>query len=1069
MSLTIVKKERGTLVIHLNVRSAYSLMQSTIRLEQYVAQMAERGSRAVALADDALYGLPQFVRLCERYAVKPVIGLRTTLRMDGFDVSVLVYALTDEQVPELYRIVQADGLTEATELAVLILPENWKTNDPVHRRRLYNHLLGYVNEDRLWLGLPAPQSTEQTLMLRQLREMRDELGTRLVPAPDTCYMRPEDFEAYRAIVAIGEGELISQEDVHRKGKYVRLPSEMNDWFEPIELEALDEFESLISVTRLPEATSSIPEIEHAIDRLKRLVAERLKALDLFQEEYIERARYELDVIARTGFASYFLIVEDIVRYAKEQGIEVGPGRGSAAGSLVSFALHITEVDPVRFELLFERFLNPERITMPDIDLDFEDERRDEVVRYVLDKYGANHAAQIGTLATFGAKAALRDVARALGLTLEEGQAASKQVKDDGLAGILANPTKMKWFAGSQKRSQLLHIAAQLEGLPRQASVHAAGLVLSRDALDDVTPLQPTAGEQVTQYNMKDLEALGLLKIDLLGLRNLTRLRQMETLIRETDELFSLKTIPLNDAKTLRVLARGDTDGIFQFESEGMKQALRQVKPTTFEDIVVTMSLYRPGPMQFIDTYAKRKHGMPHQPVHPVVGEIMRTTNGVLVYQEQVMRLLRELAGYSYAEADLIRRAIAKKDVAAIDVEKSRFLERSSERFDSDSMRQVFSWIEKFAGYGFNRSHAVAYSLISYRLAFVKAHFERIFYLVTYDKTNQLVRMLRKGKIPVYPPDVLHGQAGAFLEGPGVRLGLKAVQGLTKRDVERLIEHHSEFTDVKRLLELMEWGSKDQPKLRRLLGAGALDRMYHGDRHRAFEAVERLREETETHLLPDELSALGLKRSAPIEPNWSEEEREALGTWIVHSPLTTVAPLSIETVTIDEVLNGERGFIVVYVDAIRTFKTKKNEEMGVVMVDDGVSQDEVVIFPRVFTQFSRSLYVGNVLLLEVHPNERDGRRQLVVERVRPLHGQALFVRLRLESFADLEELLRTAPGDVPVICRFSDSKEVKQLASTYAVNPTEALLQGLRQRFGDTDVVLKRVDSKLPGTGTSTKS
>ncbi len=321
------EKERGTLVIHLNVRSAYSLMQSTIRLEQYVAQMAERGSRAVALADDALYGLPQFVRLCERYAVKPVIGLRTTLRMDGFDVSVLVYALNDEQVPELYRIVQADGLTEATELAVLVLPENWKANDPVHRRRLYNHLLGYVNEDRLWLGLPAPQTTEQTLMLRQLREMRDELGTRLVPAPDTCYMRPEDFEAYRAIVAIGKGELISQEDVHRKGKYVRLPSEMNDWFDPIELEALNQFESLVSVTRLPEATSSIPEIEHAVDRLKRLVAERLKALDLFQEEYIERARYELDVIARTGFASYFLIVEDIVRYAREQGIEVGPGGG----------------------------------------------------------------------------------------------------------------------------------------------------------------------------------------------------------------------------------------------------------------------------------------------------------------------------------------------------------------------------------------------------------------------------------------------------------------------------------------------------------------------------------------------------------------------------------------------------------------------------------------------------------------------------------------------------------------------------------------------------------------------
>lgn len=1056
-------------MIHLNVRSAYSLMHSTIRLEQYVALMAERGSKAVALADDALYGLPQFIKLCERYAVKPVIGLRTHLHIDGQAMPVLVYALTEQDVPELYRLVQTGGISEATELAVVILPENWKMNDPVHRRRLYNRLLNFMNEERLWLGLPTPQTTEQKLILNQLRTMREELGVRLLPTAETTYMRPEDFEAYRAILAIGEGEIISQEDGSQKGRHLRLPSEMNDWFDQAELEELNRFEALASVKRLPMATSAIPEFPDAVNRLKRLVADRLKMMDRFSDAYIERARYELEVIESTGFASYFLIVEDIIRFAKDKGIEVGPGRGSAAGSLVSFALNITEVDPVRFGLLFERFLNPERITMPDIDIDFEDERRDEVVRYVLETYGVNHAAQIGTLATFGAKAALRDVARALGMTLEEGQAASKQVKEDGIAGIMASASKMKWFAGSQKRTQLLTIASQLEGLPRQASIHAAGLVLSQEDLNRVTPFQPIENEQVTQYNMKDLEALGLLKIDLLGLRNLTRLREMEELIRDSDAMFSLKTVPLNDAKTLRVLARGDTDGIFQFESEGMKRALRQVKPTEFEDIVVTMSLYRPGPMQFIETYAKRKNGMPYKPVHPIVGHIMKTTYGVLVYQEQVMQLLRELADYTYAEADLIRRAIAKKDMTAINIEKERFLERSSMKYDPESMRQVFSWIEKFAGYGFNRSHAVAYSLISYRLAYVKAHYERIFYLVSYDKTNQLVRMLRKGKIPVYPPDILHGKAGAFLEGPGVRLGLKAIQGLTKRDIERLIEHHEQFSDVKQLVTLMDWGAKDHVKLRRLLGAGALDRMYHGDRKSAFEAVEHLKEETETHLLPDELSMLGLKRAETAEPNWSEEEREALGTWIVHSPLSSVAQLTVETMTIEEVLHGEKGFIIVYVDAIRTFKTKKNEEMGVVMVDDGVTQEEVVVFPRVYANHSRSLYIGNVLLLEVHSNERDGRKQLVVERVRPMHGQALFVRLKRESFADLEEILHTMHGDVPVICRFLDSKEVKQLASAYAVNPTETLIQALKKRFGESDVVLKRVDPKMPGSVPSTKS
>ena len=1055
-------------MIHLNVRSAYSLMQSTIRLEQYVTEMVERGSKAVAMADQAFYGVPAFVKLCQRYQVKPLIGLRTVLHMDGIDVSVLAYAFSKEDIKEQYRLVREGGITDKTSLPLIILPETWKANDPVHRRRMYHQLLNHVDEQKLWLGLPAPQTTEQSQLLNQLRTMREELGVNVIPTPEARYMKPEDLEGFRAIAAIGEGELLSEEDVRQKGLHVRLPSEMNDWFSAEEMAELDRFESYFQLEALPKAHAAIPELEDADARLKRLVAERLKAADLLKEPYIERAKYELEVIAKTGFASYFLIVEDIVRFAREQGIEVGPGRGSAAGALVSFALHITEVDPVKFGLLFERFLNPERVSMPDIDLDFEDERREEVVSYVLTKYGENHAAQIGTLATFGAKAAIRDVARSLGMTLEEGMAASKQVKSGSLDDLLANPKQMKWFSGSQKRHQLLTIARQLEGLPRQSSVHAAGIVLSRDALDEVTPLQPGIEEQVTQYNMKDLEELGLLKIDLLGLRNLTRLREMEELIRESESMFSLKTIPLHDARTLRLLARGDTDGIFQFESEGMKQALRQVKPTEFEDIVVTMSLYRPGPMQFIETYAKRKHGMPYQSVHPAVEDIMKPTYGVLVYQEQVMQLLRELAGYSYAEADLVRRAIAKKDVVAIEKEKVRFLNQTS-RLDQDTMLQIFSWIEKFAGYGFNRSHAVAYSLISYRLAYVKAHYGRIFHMVTSEKTSQLVRLLRKSEVPVYPPDVMNGKAEAVLEGPGVRLGLKAIHGLTKRDVEQLIEHHEQMKDVRSLKAVMGWTDKDLPKLRKLLGAGALDRMYHGNRVRAFEEVERLRDEAETHFLPDELSTLGLKKKQTVEPNWSEEEREALGTWVVHSPLSEIPSLGVDTVSIDEIIHGDKGFIVVYVDEIRTFMTKKQEKMGVMMVDDGMTQEEVVVFPRTFAAHERSLYAGNILLLEVHPNERDGRKQLIVERVRPMHGQALFVRLTLDSFPELEEVIRTKPGDVPVICRFTDTKEVKQLASTFSVNPDERLIQAIAKRFGEGNVILKRIEQKMGGPETSTKS
>ncbi|MCT4787583.1 helix-hairpin-helix domain-containing protein, partial [Exiguobacterium aestuarii] len=346
---------------------------------------------------------------------------------------------------------------------------------------------------------------------------------------------------------------------------------------------------------------------------------------------------------------------------------------------------------------------------------------------------------------------------------------------------------------------------------------------------------------------------------------------------------------------------------------------------------------------------------------------------------------------------------------------------------------------------------------------------RVFHVVTSEKTSQLVRLLRKDKIPVYPPDVLHGHTEATLEGPGVRLGLKAIQGLTKRDVERLVELNGQLKDVRTLQEAMEWKNKDQLKLRRLLGAGALDRMYHGDRTSAFEAVERLREEAGTHFLPDELSSLGLKQKKAKEPNWSEEEREALGTWVVHSPLTTIPDVGIEPSTIEDVMNGTDGYLVVYVDDVRTFMTKKQERMGVMMVDDGVTQEEVVVFPRTFAQFGRSLYVGNILLLEVHSNERDGRKQLIVERVRPLHGQALFVRLTLDRFPELEEWIQRAQGDVPVICRFTDSKEVKQLASAFSINPSEEYVAVAKKRFGEENVILKRIDMKMVGPETSTKS
>jgi DNA polymerase-3 subunit alpha len=420
------------------------------------------------------------------------------------------------------------------------------------------------------------------------------------------------------------------------------------------------------------------------------------------KEAEERLAYELSIIEQTGFADYFLIVEELIRRAKAKGIHVGPARGSAAGSLVSYALGITTVDPLKYGLLFVRFLNPERISMPDIDIDIEDERREEVLEDLVMRYGKGHVAQIGTFSTLGAKAALRDVGRALEFSNDVRDAAVKQLGNSTtLQGIEQNKQTYPWFSGSEKRRQLLQLAQAVEGLPRQRSVHAAGVVIGSENLVETTPLETGPNERyMTRFLMQALERQGLLKIiDLLGLRNLSRLRRMEELIRREHPSFTLSQIPEEDHVTFQVFARAETDDIFQFESPGMKETLREVKPNRFEDLVAPMSLYRPGPMKFIDLYAKRRAGQPYQMVHPVLEEVLASTCGIIVYHEQVMEITRRVAGFTLAQADILRRAISKKSTDSLEQERLHFLEGArTNGFDDTVAHSLYEQIERFAGY-----------------------------------------------------------------------------------------------------------------------------------------------------------------------------------------------------------------------------------------------------------------------------------------------------------------------------------------------------------------------------------
>ncbi len=495
----------------------------------------------------------------------------------------------------------------------------------------------------------------------------------------------------------------------------------------------------------------------------------------------------------------------------------------------------------------------------------------------------------------------------------------------------------------------------------------------------------------------------------------------------------------------------------------MKQTLREVKPNRFEDLVATMSLYRPGPMKFIDLYAKRKAGQPYQMVHPVLEEVLASTYGIIVYQEQVMEITRRVAGFTLAQADILRRAISKKSTDSLEQERLHFLEGArTNGFDDTVAHSLYEQIERFAGYGFNRSHAVAYSKISYALGYIKAHFPQIFFLVSVEQPERLVRLMRERRLPVLSPDVWISDYRSSLEGKGIRLGIHVIKGISEREFERLKEASKHTATIAGLLTHVGWGKKERAKIELLLYSGALDRATHGDRGLAEQEVLEYFTESSNTLLPDELAILGKRRtqksSKRSDSDWARLERDALGFWLTYSPLTTAMKAPVESAYFHDLSVGaDTHYLICYIDQIREFKTKRGQVMAVIQAVDGYSNEEVVVFPSQYERFRRSLYLGNVLLIELKVQDREGERQFILERLRPLGQDVLFVKLTSKNeLATLEQLLEATPGDIPVVVRYADSRETKSLPSLYAVRHDEELLARLRMQFGEDHVVLKNV-------------
>ena len=804
--------------VHLHVHSEYSLLDGAARIEELAARAAELGMTALALTDHGvMYGAVAFYKACVKHGIKPIIGCEVYFTEGS------AYERGSRQEQPMYHLIllarNMKGYRNLMKLCSIAHLQCFHYKPRIDGELLERHaegliclsscLGGEVSQhllhgrreqakaaaeryrrifgDHFYLELQDHGLVEQKKVMSEMIELSRETGIPLIATNDVHYVRPADHAVQDVLVCIGTGKTLESEDRLRfttDQMYLKSGEEMARLFAHVPealantLKVADMCELELEFGRqiLPQFRP-IPEGRTAGQYLAELCREGLVRRygntplwddPVKRRNAEERLEYELGVIERMGYSDYFLIVWDFIRFAHERGIATGPGRGSSAGSLVAYVLNITDVDPLRYRLLFERFLNPERVSMPDIDIDFSDERRDEVIAYVVDKYGEDHVAQIITFGTMAARAAVRDVGRAMNLPYSDVDRAARMIPfrlgmtiEEALA---VNPELKALAAKHPKTADLLRMAMRVEGMPRHASTHAAGVVISREPLTDYVPLQEGAeGIPLTQYSMEHLEAIGLLKMDFLGLRTLSIIERTLKWIEETEGVrLDLRKLPDDDPLTYELLSRGDTTGIFQLESPGMRRVLKELKPSTFEDIISVLALYRPGPMEFIPKYIAAKNGLIEvEYPHPSLEPILRDTYGIIVYQEQIMQIAAKMAGFSLGEADLLRRAVSKKKREVLDEERAHFVQGSLRQgYSEEEANKVYDMIVRFADYGFPRAHATAYGVLAYQTAYLKAHYPVPFMAAmltaamgNHRKVAEYIDDCRRMKIDVLPPDV----------------------------------------------------------------------------------------------------------------------------------------------------------------------------------------------------------------------------------------------------------------------------------------------------------------------------
>ncbi|MCL4403763.1 DNA polymerase III subunit alpha [Patescibacteria group bacterium] len=1044
--------------VHLHVHSHFSLLDGLAKIDPLVGKTKEYGMEALALTDHGnLYGAVEFYKKAVKAGIKPIIGVEAYIapfghlnkrpKMDEKRFHQVLLAKNEVGWKNLIQLVTVSNLEGfyykpridkellekyheglialsgcfSGEVPKLIAAKNIAEAEKV--AKWYKDLFG---ED-YYIEL-QPHDTE---LHEALIAIARKLKIELIATQDVHYVEKDDKTAHEILLAVQTQSKLDDEDrLSLKNYDVSLlsPEEMAKKFEHLP-EAIENTVKIaekcdwkLTLGKLHLPKFPVPDGKTSLAYLKELVAERLpRRYPNVTPEIKERLDMEIGVIEKTGYADYFLIVQDYVNWAKTHGIVVGPGRGSAAGSIVSYILGITGIDPIHYELLFERFLNPDRIQAPDIDIDFTDTRRDEVLAYVREKYGEDHVAQIITFGTMMARAAVRDTTRAMGFPYSVGDQIAKLIPFNmNLKQALEAEPDLKAL---EKRDgdvkKILENAVKLEGTARHASVHACGVVVAPEPLTNFMPIQraPQSDEAIlTQFEGHAVEDLGLLKMDFLGLKNLTIIEKTLRLIQEDKgERIDIDHLPLEDKETYKLFQTGDTTGVFQFESAGMRRYLKELKPTELEDIIVMVALYRPGPMELIPSYIKRKHGLEKvEYLHPKLEPILKSTYGVGIFQEQMMRIARDLAGFTLAEADTLRKAIGKKIKALLDEQQEKLVKGMVKNgIAPKTAEAIWELFPPFARYGFNRSHAACYAVVSFETAYLKAHYPVEFMTsllnvsgTDIERINFLVGETKKMGINVLPPDIDQSFQGFAVDGKNIRFGLLAIKNVGGNIVDVIIAERAKggpFTDLSNFLSRIQNRDLNKKSLESLIKAGAFD-SFGTDRGQLLENLEdmvKFNQVARKSATSNQDSLFGgtatftslrLRPSAPVAKNvmlsW---EKDLLGLYLTDHPLNGHnGNIGARTKTIGYALalpkTGERSLkfsIAGVISAAKKIITKKGQPMLFVTLEDKENSMEALVFNGVLEKNQDAWTDGAAVVVDGFVSWKNGETKFIVDSVKVL--------------------------------------------------------------------------------------